>query len=216
MSQATDKAISHINKNGVLLVFPLKGRADVPSLWKAFHPRTPMRWEWTDDADDKVVRMWQLMKELSFKTDIVYSKWFQGRATFFSRDLFVALLRWRLDHSQALASPPQGVRAIAETLRESSPLSTKELKAATDLQGASLASIYGKALSWLFTRFEVVGCGERDDGAFPSLLIGASELIFEDLWEEARSLPSAEALARIDHFMPASSPFRRSLDRVFG
>ncbi len=38
-----------------------------------------------------------------------------------------------------------------------------------------------------------MGYGEIDDGAFPSLAIGATSLIFEDLWSASRDLTLDEA-----------------------
>jgi len=35
--------------------FPLNNRKEPLSLWSAFYPRTPMRWEWMTTGDDRVI-----------------------------------------------------------------------------------------------------------------------------------------------------------------
>jgi hypothetical protein len=187
-------AIRAINRRGCLLVFPIDNRKEFPSIWSEFYPRTPMRWEWDENGDDRVARLWMLRAELSTCNEVVYSKWFRGRATFFSRPVFAALLRL-LGHSELGLS--REARGILETLKLDSPLSTKQLKRATDLQGRFNEAAYQRGLKELFSRGLIVGYGEVDDGAFPSLAIGATQAIFEDLWSEARELSREEALARL-------------------
>ena len=47
----------------------------------------------------------------------------------------------------------------------------------------------------LWERLLIVGVGEVDDGAFPSLAVGATEVLFEELWEQA--LEHSEEDARV-------------------
>jgi hypothetical protein len=49
----------------------------------------------------------------------------------------------------------------------------------------------------LWAALLVVGTGEVDDGAFPSLEIGATRSIFEDLWDAAATTDRKAALARV-------------------
>ena len=158
MSQKSrfERAIEFIDQQGILLVFPVKNQKDADSLWARFHPRTPLRWEWTDDGDDKVFQMWHLMKELSDCEQVVYSKWYQGRATYFSRELFQALYFLTMQNSELFESPPDAYEDLMEVLTESSPLSTKELKKHTDLRGKDCAAIYNRGMKWAFTRFLIV------------------------------------------------------------
>ena len=86
-------AIAAIERAGVLLVFPVANRPEPASLWAHFHPGEPMEWEWDEDGDDRVARLWHLRAELSTTDAVVYTKWFRGRATYFSRGLFTAMLR---------------------------------------------------------------------------------------------------------------------------
>src|SRR5262245_39894917 len=85
-------AIHAIQRHGMLLVFPIDNAREPKSLWSVFYPRAKMRWEWDENGDDRVSRLWHLREELSRSGRVVYGKWFRGRATFFSRDLFRALL----------------------------------------------------------------------------------------------------------------------------
>lgn len=215
-SQAT--AIQKIDAAGALLVFPLNNRPEPRSLWSEFFPRTKMRWEWDESGDNRVGDMWGLMKRLSECREVVYSKWFQGRATFFSRELFVALAS-----VQHAAKPPlEGLsgpaKLLYETLEMDSPLSTKQLKKFTELQGRDNEPAYSKGIKELFSRFLIVGCGEVDDGAFPSLAVGATRLIYEDLWVEAEEAGTPAGLKKaqrvIDTHLPLGTPFRKFFERT--
>jgi hypothetical protein len=214
---AFQKAIQVINDQGVLLVFPVNNAPEPASIWSAFHPRTKMKWEWSDDGDDRVARMWGLMKTLSDCKDVVYSKWYRGRATFFSRDLFTALLaskfsllsRGSRSERKRVLSPT--ALEIFEALETTSPLSTKELKKATGLQGKIFETQYQRAMKELFENFLIVGFGEVDDGAFPSLAVGATQLLYEDLCRDARALTENEWRAMIARYMPTGSKWGRFL-----
>lgn len=204
-------AIQKISRAGILLVYPVKNRSEPRSLWSEFFPKQEMVWEWDDESDNRVADLWHLMKRLSDCREVVYSKWYQGRATFFSRELFTAMLRVR----RALERKPLSKNAslILEALEHESPLSTKQLKAATGLQGKFNEGDYNRAMKELFQRLEIVAFGEVDDGAFPSLAVGATKLLFEDLLLESDSLPLAEARIRIEQYLPAGSSFRDFFER---
>ncbi len=207
------KAVQHINKQGVLLVFPVNNAKEPASLWSQFYPRSKMVWAWDSDGDDRVGRLWMLMKKLSNSGQVVYSKWYQNRATFFSRELFVALLSFA--QKQPEESLTQTSRLILEELQSDSPLSTKNLKKILELQGRENESLFVNSMKPLFTKFLIVAYGEVDDGAFPSLAVAAAETIFEDLWREAEALPLIRAQAVIDRFMPEGSKFRKFFDKSF-
>lgn len=51
----------------------------------------------------------------------------------------------------------------------------------------------------------IVGFGEVDEGAFPSLAIGATKLLFEDLYEEAKIQPS-HSTETLETYLTKSSP----------
>src|SRR5262249_14218922 len=141
-------AIEAINRRGCLLVFPIDNRKEFPSLWSEFYPRSPMRWEWDESGDDRVTRLWHLRADLSVSNRVIYTKWFRGRATFFSRPVFTAL---RAILGSELALSPIA-REILEVLKMDSPLSTKALKRATDLQGRLNEGRYERAMRELWSR----------------------------------------------------------------
>jgi hypothetical protein len=178
-------AISAIEKHGILLVFPHGNQKDPPSLWSTFFPRSPMRWEWDEAGDQRVSELWRLREELSRSKKVVYSKWYQGRATFFSKKIFIALLSAHktpeIRHRELSAES----RQILQLLEMDSPLSTKQIKQMTELKGRVFESIYTKSVKQLWNHLLIVGFGEIDDGAFPSLGIGATRILFEDLWKSA-------------------------------
>jgi len=154
------------------------------------------------------------MKQLSDCRDVVYSKWYQGRATFFSRDLFVAILCLRCRQFDARRRLSPTARILFEVLENNSPLSTRKLKELTELQGRLHEADYSRAMKELFSRFLIVGFGEVDDGAFPSLAVGATELLYDDLWRQAEGMSHRKAQTAIDRWMPQASHFRRFFDKT--
>jgi hypothetical protein len=207
-------AVKRINERGVLLVFPVNNRPLPLSLWSEFFPKTRMVWDWNDDAAGPVHDMWGLMKQLSDCRDVVYSKWYQGRATFFSRDLFAAILCLRCRQFDARRRLSPTARILFEVLENNSPLSTRKLKELTELQGRLHEADYSRAMKELFSRFLIVGFGEVDDGAFPSLAVGATELLYDDLWRQAEGMSLRKAQTAIDRWMPQASHFRRFFDKT--
>ncbi len=179
-------------------------------MWRELHPRTPMRWEWDDAGDGRVARLWHLRAELSSSDQVIYTKWFRGRATFFSRPAYTALLR--LVGSEAGLSRP--ARDILENLKLESPLSTQALKRATGLQGRQAESAYERALRELWARALIVGYGEADEGAFPSLALGATQVIFESLWDESARLSLEQAQSQLEKRLGPDSPWMKHFLKI--
>ncbi len=204
-------AIARIEKAGLLLVFPVANKKEPKSLWSEFYPKSKMKWEWDDDGDGRVFKLWALMKTLSKNTEVVYSKWYQGRATFFSRELFRAMLT--LLQRQGMQGVTGAAAQILGELENSSPLSTRDIKKLTELQGRLNEPVYNRAMKTLFNRLLIVGFGEVDDGAFPSLAVGATQLLYEDLWNEAAEVPVDQAKEVLNRFMPPGSSLRKFWDR---
>jgi hypothetical protein len=216
-SQTPKSAVQAIDQHGALLVYPINNRKEPLSLWSVAYPRTAMRWEWDDDGDTRVADLWHLRAQLSSSRKVVYAKWYRGRATFFSRAVFARLIAAAgsaapRSRASVLATLSYEARAILELLEQDSPLSTKQIKLATDLRGKSLSSVYDRALKLLWQRFLIVGFGEVDDGAFPSLAIGATQTLFEDLWAEAGELAPDEALGELEGML--SAPFFKQLQKT--
>lgn len=174
-----------IQKYGMCLVFPINNAKEPPSLWYHFFPKNKMRWEWDDSGDSRVADLWRLREELASSRKVVYCKWYRGRATFFSPDAFPAFVSGIHRTPPLLGDLSPEALEIRAILEDNSPLSTKQLKRASELVGRPLEGIYSKALRQLWNALLIVGVGEVDDGAFPSLSMGATSLMFEDLWIEA-------------------------------
>jgi hypothetical protein len=207
-------AVESIRQHGVLLVFPINNRELPHSLWAEFFPNTRMVWDWNEDSDHRVGEMWQMMKRLSDCREVVYSKWYQGRATFFSHELFMAMLSLRRAHRIARQDLSETARILFEVLENNSPLSTKQLKDLTGLQGRENEADYTRGMKELFQRLLIVGFGEVEDGAFPSLAVGATELLFEDLWRGSADLSAKQAEFLVERFMPVASHFRRHFEKT--
>jgi len=190
------RALRAIEQRGILLVYPLQNRPEPRSLWSELYPRTPMRWTWDAGADARVARVWRLREELARSDEVVYAKWFRGRATFFARDVFRALLAELADGGGATSAglEPEA-RLLLEILEDSSPQSTKELRANADLRGRANEATFARGMKELWSRLLIVGVGEVNDGAFPSLSISATRHRFEDLLPDG---PSAREHAAED------------------
>ena len=208
-------AVSKINQRGMLLVFPVNNAKQPNSLWAEFFPKSEMRWEWDESGDNQVGELWHLRERLSTSRKVVYTKWYRGRATLISFELFTAMLKV-LDSAnpvvvQGLSLPS---RELLDLLEEDSPLSTKVLKKASDLRGKDMERVYNAAMKPLWAQLLIVAFGEVDEGAFPSLAMGATKVIFEDLWRESESLKLPEAMKTIERLLPQGAPFRKYFDKI--
>jgi hypothetical protein len=212
---ALDRALAAIEQRGILLVYPMANRAEPASLWTALYPRSPMRWAWDSEADGRVAAIWRLREELARSDDVVYAKWFRGRATFFAKDVFRAALASLAGEGELAAGISRDARAILELLEDDSPQSTKQLRANAGLQGRANEAAYARALKELWGRLLIVGVGEVDDGAFPSLNMSATRLRFEDLWPSPARSPAERRsdARRLDEALRASPLFARELEK---
>jgi hypothetical protein len=211
-SQAS--AIARVNACGALLVYPIHNRELPRSLWSEFFPDVRMVWDWNDDADGRVGEMWNLMKRLSDCREVIYSKWYQGRATLFSHELFEAMLAVQRSRRNPRRALSPAAAALLQVLENNSPLSTRILKEWTGLRGRLHETEYSGAMKELFSRLRIVGFGEVEDGAFPSLAIGATELLFDDVWRSSEALSIRRAHSTIERFLPAESHFRRFFEKT--
>ena len=214
MLREEKKALASIEQRGILLVFPIRNRKEPPSLWSELHPRKQMRWEWDESGQKEVPRLWHLRGELSTSRKVVYTKWYQGRATFISRPVFTAML-----HYLGASCDPRllgsDASRILEILKMDSPLSPKILRPMTELQGRDREREYARALRKLWEQLLIVAFGEVEDSSFPSLAVGATEIIFEDLWMAAKELTDKDAF-KILQVLPGNSLFLRQLLKLRG
>jgi hypothetical protein len=202
-----------IEKHGVMLVYPQKDRHDPPSLWHALYPRSAMRWAWDADADPRVSQLWHLREELSRSERVVYGKWFAGRATFFSRDLFRAMLARFRAAGDVRGGLSLDAQSLLAALEDDSPMATRALRETADLAGRLREGAYTRAMRVLWSRLLIVGAGEVAEGGFPSLAIGATRVLLEDEWESTGA-ESAEGAALLERVRRASPAFARAFGRV--
>jgi hypothetical protein len=217
MAQLNAKsAVQAINKNGCLLVFPLNNRPEPKSIWSSLFPRSKMKWEWDQDGDTRVHDLWNLREQLSRSRKVIYSKWYQGRATFFSPEVFVNLMSYlgssEVNSKENILSHES--RGALEILEMDSPLSTKMLKAACELEGRLLEPTYNRALKPLWQKLLIVGFGEFEDSSFPSLGIGATKTLFEELWEEGQTIPKPKAAAFLNEKLGEQNPFLKFANKI--
>ena len=207
------KAIQALNRRGCLLVYPLANRREPGSIWSELFPRSRMRWEWDQDGDTRVSDLWRLREELSRSNQVVYAKWFQGRSTFFSLEVFTLLLAFLRSASVASALNGES-REILEILFADSPQSTKQLKKASELEGRLLEPTYNRALRPLWQHLLIVGYGEFADSSFPSLGLGAASSLFESAWRESPSLSATVAEHRLRQILGEENPFFKYATKV--
>lgn len=213
-SEQRAKAIAAINKRGALLVYPLNNRKEPLSLWSELYPRSKMRWEWDADGDDRVASLWHLREVLSRSRQVVYAKWFQGRATFFSFEVFVSLLAFLRAREFVQSGLSLDSQTVLELLLSDSPLSTKQLKAGAEMEGRLLEPTYNRAMKPLWNHLAIVGFGEFEDSSFPSLGIGATQTLFEDLWQESASISVEDAEALLHKVLGEGNPFFKYAKRI--
>lgn len=207
-TETLKRAVDAVDLNHWLLVFPIPKKKEPKSLWHCLHPKSVMRWEWSESGDDKVVRLWHLRRRLAESHRVVYSKWYRGRATLFSEDLFKKL--WVYFESDRARIQGEG-REIVELLEMESPLSTKQIKRGADLVGKDNEKRYTASMKELWRTFAIVGVGEIDDGAFPSLAHAATAVIFEELCREASREQTFESARRWLDENITDKTFRRML-----
>lgn len=196
MSKLKDRAIGAINRERILLVFPIKNSQLPKSIWSVLFPRSEMKWEWDEDADNRVVQLWHLREELSRSSEVVYAKWYRDRATFFSREIFPYFLR-ALNVSERPRALSREAQNLWDCLEDNSPVATRSLKKAAGLYGRENEASYQRALKELWQRLLIVGFGEKNEGAFPSLQMASTRLLFEDLWAEAFAMSQVDAFSKL-------------------
>jgi hypothetical protein len=214
-SRLLPRAIAAIEARGLLLVYPVQNREDPPSLWSALHPRAPMRWAWGGDADARVVELWHLRERLARSRRVVYGKWLGGRAMFTSTPVFgemLARVRAAVGRDVRRGLSREAVRLL-EILEDDSPLATRSLRGAAEMGGRALEPTFVGAMRELWGRLLIVGAGEEAEGGFPSLAVGATSLLFEDVWEAA-SAPTAGDDALFEATFARSPSFARSFGKA--
>lgn len=212
---ARQKAIEAINQQGCLLVFPMNNRKEPPSIWSALYPRSEMRWEWDQEGDARVADLWHLREELSRSRQVIYAKWYQGRATFFSEEVFVNLLSYLQSAERVQHLGPSSREALESFLMDS-PQSTKMIKENLGWQGKMMESHFNRAMKPLWNYLLLVAFGEVQDSSFPSLNIAATQNLFEELWLRALAIQPPAAEKRLLEILGERSLFLKQAIKIHG
>lgn len=207
------KMIAAIQKRGCLLVYPLANKEEPPSLWSELYPRSKMRWEWDSGGDERVSELWILREELSRSQEVVYAKWFRNRATFFSKEIFTSLLSYLGSVREEVPLPRESQEALESFLMDS-PQSTKIIKENLGWQGKMMESHYNRAMKPLWNYLFLVGYGEVQDSAFPSLNMAATQNLFEDLWLQAQTLAPEKAEGHLRKVLTDDSLFFKHAQKL--
>lgn len=186
-------AIEAINEKGCLLVYPIVNKKEPASVWSQLYPRSKMTWDWNADADGRISDLWILREELSRSKEVVYAKWYQNRATFFSREIFTNMLSYLKTPTEKLENLHLSSREALDSLLIDSPQSTKILKEHLGWQGKLMESHYNRAMKPLWNSLLIVGYGEVEDSSFPSLNMAATQHLYEDLWLESETIAPEKA-----------------------
>ena len=83
----------------------------------------------------------------------------------------------------------------------------------TELRGKDNEKQYNRGMKELFSKFLIVAYGEVNDGAFPSLAVGATRNLYENLLNGSQKLLPEQAQKTINTYMPAGSLVRKYLDK---
>ena len=88
-----------------------------------------------------------------------------------------------------------------------SPQSTPVLKENLGLRGKFFEAQYNRTLKPLWNFLYLVGFGEVEDSSFPSLNIGATATLFEDLWLRSQKISEEKAEAALLKILGAENLF---------
>lgn len=204
------QGVDWVLKAGALLAFPITNKTEPSSLWSLAHPRKKMKWEWDDGADSAVAEMWHFRERLSRSKKVVYAKWFKGRATFLAPDVFIHL-RAALRVLPKISSCASDILALLE---EQSPLSSKQIRKGMMDQNGFTSKDVERAFRELWQRLLIVGRGEIDDGAFPSLAIASASLAFDAECSRAEGIAPEESLRWIETRLGEENLFFKELRRL--
>lgn len=174
-------ALEHVEKVGRVAIFPEKNKkkSSIISLWELFFPRTKMKWEWDDSADNRVVKLWWLKNEIAQTQKVLYGRFFGNRPILVSKNearrTMAGLERKPLSSlareilSRLEDNSPQTKRMIGKSLRDDGWEITK--------------GDFERALLSLQKQFLIVNLGdsEREKGPMPSTEYAALSLVFPDL-----------------------------------
>lgn len=213
MHKLRQKMIQAINDKGILLVFPIKNKKEPVSLWSVLYPKSEMVWEWNEDSDGRISKLWVDRENLSRSLEVVYTKWYQGRATFFSKQVFILMLSY-LKSCSSQNHLPAPSKQVLEELNDESPLSTKKIKANLEWQGKLMELYYNRAMKPLWVGLHITGFGEEHDSSFPSLNMASTRSLFEEEWEASTKITADSAYKELQKRLGKDSLFLSYADKI--
>jgi len=177
MSQRLRSCLEFIQREGVVSVFPAKGKRALPSLFRFLHPRSSFSWVWDENGDDKVVKLWWLKNEIAASKKVLYGRFFTNQP------VFVAFARAKELRAQVQRVPLGELdRYVLELLEQNSPQTLRMMKRQARLEGRDfLRSEWQKSLLKLQKQFLICSLGDstRESGPMPSTEYVALEHFFD-------------------------------------
>ena len=177
MEDVVERAVELIERVGLAYLFGGGAATDLPNLHTELTGRVSI-----GDWDDETGEVWLLRGRLPELSVAWYGEWLRHRGTFVASRLLPAALRWTgtpgdeqggVDRARAISTE---AASLFEALLVEGPLSSVEMRRATDLTGAERTPTFSRALralrrGMLITTFGVghrrlrVGLGDlRADG----------------------------------------------------
>jgi hypothetical protein len=160
-----DRAVELIRRMGLAYLFGGVD-ADLPSLHTELTGR-----EHIADWDEETGKVWLLRGRLAQLGEAWYGEWLRRKGTFVAVALLPAALRWLGTPADeqggvalAGAASPEA-RSLFEALLVEGPLSSVELRRATDLTGAERTATFSRALTALRRRMLITTYGVEGGGS---------------------------------------------------
>jgi hypothetical protein len=216
------QALAFVNVRGFIYFWPIKG-IDLPSLWTTVAGDRPVAdkhddpghitWGWKDDALSK--KIWY------------YAKILRGKATMISLEVvpyFYALSEnygapeedYLIAYNEGRLT--QASKQIYETLLDSGPLNTLDLRKKAKLSNAK-DSEFNKALEQLQKDFKILPVGVAQAGAWKySHIYDVVPRHFSVLPEQARKISESQARVKILelYFASVGAAQLRDVTKLFG
>ena len=192
-------AVRFIDAVGFCLLFPVKNVL-LPSLYYAMTRRIPITW------DKYTVKLWEWKDELPRRRRALYTKYFRGRGTFFSRAMLANFLALRGGSARiaghetfySAGKVSHDARTLWQTLAEHGPLATLELRHACKLDSKAGNTRFKKAILELQCLLVVTHFGaEQETAAWASNRLELVARAFPEEAQQCRGITPAAARAAI-------------------
>ncbi|HEX2370789.1 MAG TPA: hypothetical protein VHM94_16305 [Acidimicrobiia bacterium] len=215
MEDVVERAVELIERVGLAYLFGGGAATDLPNLHTELTGRVSI-----GDWDDETGEVWLLRGRLPELSVAWYGEWLRRRGTFVASRLLPAALRWTgtpgdeqggVDRARAISTE---AASLFEALLVEGPLSSVEMRRATDLTGAERTPTFSRALralrrGMLITTFGVATVGSGWDSAIYELTARA----FTERPLEDEAAARTELIAAYLAVSPGATP--ASATRLF-